>query len=436
MASAAGTPAKEAADEADAAALQRRRAVQVNTICAHMGLNVANLCVVLTARPVLLGGVSGLSTAAAAQMLALFSSGTGLVEFLMNPIAGKLSDAMGRRAFLLQAPAVSCLTKLLVLVRPSQLSIALERIFSGACTTIGGSTACSSSLADIIDDPAELGRAYASLGVATGLGVVLGPIIGAFAIGRFGNPRRAFAAGAALSALQLALVSGSLEETLAPSLRRPLGSSKEILTAINPLSVLSLFTNGRVVATLVSTAAIQCFCEGKSLSDTNTYYLLNEAKFSDARRSVYISSFGFVMTLAGVIGRKTIQNLGMRGHTTLQNIMSAIGFSITGSSVSPQGIFGALVFYAFAMERRAAVTGLAVKAAASAGMGKGEFAAAFANLRALAVGLAPLLFARAYASGLASQPKSPGRPYYAAALFALLAELLHRTLGSKELEFK
>lgn len=422
------------ADEDEEKQLQRQRHQrrQVSMICAHMGLNVAGLCVALIARVSVLQQ-RGLSGARAAELLALLSSGVGAVEFLLNPITGKLSDAYGRKAFLMQAPLVSAILKLFVFLRPSALTIGLERVLSGAATTIGGSTACSSALADVVEDPKELGRAYASLGTATGLGVIIGPLLGGFAIGRSGSPKRAFAAGSLLAAAQLLLVSSRIQETLPLAQRKSL-PSEDMLRAVNPMTVLKLFGNGQVVATLVSVSALQCFCEGKSVSDLNTYYLLNDAKFSDARRSFYITCLGVVMTLSGIIGRTTIQRCGMRGHTTLQNIASAIGFTMTGSSTSASVLFGALPVYAFGMERRAAMSSLAVKAAEAVGMGKGEFSAAFANLRAIAVGLAPLLYARAYSRTVAMRA-NPGRPYFLAAVIALLSELLHRTLQSSQLQF-
>jgi len=420
-------------DEQTKAAKRRN---QVNWIRFHMAANVCGLCIPLTARPSLLVQVSGLSSARSAQLLATFSALTGLVEFLLNPLAGKLSDAWGRKQFLVQAPAVSCIFRTLVCIKPCKLTIALERCVAGACITIGGSTSCSSALADLIHDPAELGQAYSGLGTAAGFGVIAGPMIGGFAAERTGSPLGAFYAGAALAGIQLVTTSIALKETLALDLRKKLASMKDLLQSINPLSFLRLYTHGSVLARLASIASIQCFCEGKSISDLNTYYLLNEAKFPERLRSIYISCFGIVMTLAGAIGKETIRLFGNRGHTTLQNIASILGFLLMGSTTRAPLIFGVLPIYMLAMERRATMSSLAVKAAEAAGMGKGEFSAAFANLRAIAVGIAPLMYAKVYASGLAAKKRSPGRPFLAAALCALVAELMHRTLHDKQLEFK
>lgn len=409
-------------------------AKQVQGICAQMGMNVCSTCIVLTARTALLMDVTDLKAADAAGFLSLCSASTAFFEFLLNPIAGKLSDGWGRKVFLLQAPVVSTIMRSLVCMYPSKVTIAAERVLTGATMTIGGSTTCASSLADTIDDTVELGRAYASMGTSAGLGVMIGPVIGALVVGSTKNARRAYAAAALLSALQIGVSSSFIRESLRPEQRKTVKAT-DLATAVNPLGVLSLFQYGPVVATLVSVASIQCFCEGKSISDLNTYYTMNDAKFSYSVRSLYTTVFGVVMTLSGIFGRQTIKTLGTRGHTTFQNIMSAIGFVATGSTTIDKVMFGSLFFYVFGMERRATMSSLAVKAAASAGMGKGEFSAAFANLRALAVSLAPLLYAKVYASGLAATPKSPGRPYFVAALIALIAEALHRTLRDKDLEF-
>ena len=55
---------------------------------------------------------------------------------------------------------MSILLKLAVYTRPSVTTVVLERVLCGACTTIGGSTASQTALADLIDDPSELSQAY------------------------------------------------------------------------------------------------------------------------------------------------------------------------------------------------------------------------------------------------------------------------------------
>ena len=65
---------------------------------------------------------------------------------------------------------------------------------------------------------------------------------------------------------------------------------------------------------------------------------------------------------------------------------------------------------------------MSVKAAAQCGMGKGEYSANFANFRAIVVALAPMVYAQTYAIGVKSGVA--GLPYYLAAMYAVVAELL------------
>lgn len=66
---------------------------------------------------------------------------------------------------------------------------------------------------------------------------------------------------------------------------------------------------------------------------------------------------------------------------------------------------------------------MATDLAVSEGMGKGEYAAAFANIRALTVITAPLVYAQAY-STFAAMGK-PGWVWYTAAAIVAVAEALH-----------
>merc|ERR1712151_652250 len=77
------------------------------------------------------------------------------------------------------------------------------------------------------------------------------------------------------------------------------------------------------------------------------------------------------------------------------------------------------------MERRTPTSAMATDLAVAAGMGKGEFAGAFANWRALCVAAAPLVYGAAVRR---FGKQLPGAAYITAALITLLTELLFRTI--------
>ena len=218
-----------------------------------MGLNVASLCSVLTARPSLVletaagaggaagGGMSSVSAKSVAGTLAAWTSTVGMVEFLFNPTCGRLSDQYGRKALLLLGPAISLLLKLNV-ARPggaTRFNLALERIVGGAATTLSGSTICSAALSDMFPDKADLAVSLARLGSAAGAGVLLGPLLGGQLIHATGDARSAYLLGAAIATAQLVLLSTTLEETLAEGKRKVFDWARPFS---NPLSFLRLYS--------------------------------------------------------------------------------------------------------------------------------------------------------------------------------------------------
>jgi hypothetical protein len=149
---------------------------------------------------------------------------------------------------------------------------------------------------------------------------------------------------------------------------------RAILDAVNPFAFVTLFSRTPALAALVTTATLQSCCEGKSISDLKSYYFLNDVPgFTFATRSLYQMLWGLVMALSGLCGKATISHLGMHGHTTLQNAMTILAFAVVSQARSVPGVFASLPFYLFAMDRRAAVSSWAVKAAEDAGMKRGEY---------------------------------------------------------------
>jgi len=419
-------------DEEQPKAQDKKTRMQVYVLFTHMLLNVTNLAMLAAGRLPLLQEHGGLSVPECGVAMALFSSLTSLLEFLLNPLAGMISDAAGRRLVILQAPAVSILSKVIVFLRPSYYTIAMERILSGCTTTIGGSTSCNAALADLILDTKQLAGAYATCGTFIGFGVIVGPMIGAISARMRNTSRDVYLAAAAVSTVQLLISSSFLRESLAPEKRKPI-RREELAHKLNPFNVLKLFQYSPHVAKLTSCASLQCFLEGKSVSDLNQYTIAH-MNFTPEERASFTSGFGIAMTLSGMIGSFTVMKLGLRGHTTFQNGMSALGNVFLANTTSKPMLFCCLFFYCFSMERRSATSALASTAAKEANMGMGEFNAAFANLRALAVGIAPLVYSRMFALGLSRKPPFPGLPWLTAAVVALLCELLHRSVSGADIQ--
>merc|ERR1719379_322482 len=109
-----------------------------------------------------------------------------------------------------------------------------------------------------------------SLGLATGVALVFGPMLGTWVSGTK-NPRRAYALGSLLSAVHLFISSARVSESLAASKRRPMPAGAELAKSLNPLGFVDLFQRGSVLSKLVTVAGLQFFTEGKCVADLNGY---------------------------------------------------------------------------------------------------------------------------------------------------------------------
>ena len=190
-------------------------------------LDVLALGIMIPVLPTIVLGFMDGDTAGAAKVFGLFATVWGLMQFLSSPLMGALSDRHGRRPVIL----VSCLglglDYIFMAVAPSLTLLFVGRIISGiTAATI------STAFAYITDVTAEDGRAkaFGVVGLAFGLGLVLGPAIGGLLGGL--DPRLPFWMSAAACLINAAFGWFVLPELLPPERRmafdwkraNPLGS--------------------------------------------------------------------------------------------------------------------------------------------------------------------------------------------------------------------
>jgi hypothetical protein len=170
--------------------------------------------------------------------------------------------------------------------------------------------------------------------------------------------------------------------------------------------------------------------EGKNISDLMTVYNMENVKMNVGQRANFVSFFGVCMVLGGRLAKPSIERLGNRGHTTLNNVLTAVAFTVMGAGQKQWNMWLGLLVLLPTMERRAATSAMATDHAVAAGMGKGEYQACFANFRAITVIAAPLFYGRLYSKF--NKVGKPGMPWFAGAGVVLLAEAFHQTLSAQD----
>src|SRR5512133_2690649 len=144
-----------------------------------------------------------------------------LMQFLMVPIWGRLSDRVGRRPVLLWSIAASALGMVFLGLAQSLFTVFLARLWSGAATA--NIAVAQADIADVTE-PKERSKGMGIIGMGFGLGFMIGPFIGG-ELGRFHvmghqGTLPAFVS-AALSVINLVFALRYLPESLPQQSRTP-----------------------------------------------------------------------------------------------------------------------------------------------------------------------------------------------------------------------
>ncbi|MBM3876544.1 MAG: MFS transporter [Verrucomicrobia bacterium] len=151
-------------------------------------------------------------------LIGLIMASYSMMQFLCTPLWGRLSDRIGRRPVMLISTAGATGSYALFafgsgMAGTVALAVLLgSRIFAGL---FGASITVAQAYIADITPPAERSRRMGLIGMAFGLGFILGPAIGAFAAKKFGIRGPGFVA-AALCAVNFFLACALLPESRKP----------------------------------------------------------------------------------------------------------------------------------------------------------------------------------------------------------------------------
>ena len=192
-------------------------------------LDVLAMGIVIPVLPSLIEEFSG-SNASAGWINGVFVALWALMQFLVSPVVGSLSDRYGRRPVLLLSAAGLALDYVLMALAPDLWWLALGRIVAGITTA--SFTTVFAYMADITE-PADRARGYGLIGAAFSAGFVAGPALGGF-LGEW-SARAPFWTAAAMSAVSFCYGLFVLPESLPRERRMAFAWSRA-----NPLGALRL----------------------------------------------------------------------------------------------------------------------------------------------------------------------------------------------------
>ena len=195
-------------------------------------LDVLALGLMIPVLPRIVLGFMDNDTARAAEVFGLFATVWGAMQFICSPLLGALSDRYGRRPVIL----ISCLglglDYIFMAVAPSLTLLFVGRVISGI--TAATITTSYAYIADVTEAE-KRAKAFGLVGMAFGLGFVLGPAVGGLLASV--DPRLPFWLSAVACVANAAFGCFVLPESLPPERRMAFAWARA-----NPLGSLRLLS--------------------------------------------------------------------------------------------------------------------------------------------------------------------------------------------------
>jgi MFS transporter, DHA1 family, tetracycline resistance protein len=264
-------------------------------------------------------------SARAAEIFGLFGTAWALMQFVMSPIQGALSDRFGRRPVILLSNLGEGLDYFVMAWAPTLGWLLVGRIISGA-TAASISTAFA-YIADVTP-PEKRAARFGMLGAAFGIGFVLGPAVGGL-LGEF-SPRLPFWFAGALGLANFAYGFFVLPESLPVERRAPFRWRRA-----NPLGALVLL---RSQPQLSGLAVIYFLGQLAHVVPPSTFVLYAGFRYGWTERAVGLTLAGVgicsMIVQAGLVGR-VVARLGERHTLIVGLVFGALGFAIYG--LAPTG---------------------------------------------------------------------------------------------------
>jgi MFS transporter, DHA1 family, tetracycline resistance protein len=275
--------------------------------------------------PRLIEQFEGVDVSRASYIYGALAAAYSVMQFLLAPLLGALSDRFGRRPVILLALVGMGINYLLLAFAPTLALFALARMIAGA---LGATfTAAGAYLADITP-PEKRAQAFGLIGAAFGVGFITGPAIGGL-LGEI-DLRLPFIVAAGLSLADFVFAYFALPESLAEGNRKeldwrranPIGALRAVGRYGSVLGLMAVF----VLATFANRAAEM------------TWVLFTSYRFGwgPTETGLSLAAVGvmFVVGQGGLV-RIVVPRLGERRAIVVGLGVSAVVCSLYG--VVPQG---------------------------------------------------------------------------------------------------
>jgi DHA1 family tetracycline resistance protein-like MFS transporter len=390
-----------------------RRRAALGFIFITIVLDMFALGLVIPVLPHLVEDFMGGDTAGAARVYGVFGTVWALMQFLSMPVMGALSDRFGRRRVILLSNLGLGLDYVLMALAPNLAWLFVGRIVSGI--TAASISTGMAYVADVTPAP-QRAAAFGRVGVAFGLGFVLGPALG----GLLGSvdPRLPFWVAAGLSLANAAYGLFVLPESLPSERRRPFEWRRA-----NPLGSLALLRTRRE---LVGLAGVMFLSNLAHAALPATFVLYAGLRYDwDARDvGLVLAAVGISSAVVqGLVIGPLVRRWGERRVLLAGLACGALGFCAYG--LAPTGALFLAAVPVVSLWGLASPAAQGIMSRQVASSQYGELQGATGAVMGMATMIGPTMFATtfAYFIGEGSRLHVPGAAFLLAG-FLLAAALL------------
>ncbi|MDI3322490.1 TCR/Tet family MFS transporter [Pinibacter soli] len=337
-----------------------------------------------------------------------------IMQFVCSPIIGNLSDRYGRRPVLLCSLLGFGIDYMFLAFAPTIWWLFVGRIIAGI--TGASFTTASAYIADV-STPENRAQNFGMIGVAFGLGFIIGPLLGGF-LGDI-SIKAPFLAAAALALLNFLYGFFILPESLPKENRRSFEWKRA-----NPLGSLMALKKYPAVSGLV-VSIILVYVAAHSVQSTWSFYGMEKFHWTNKMVGISLGVVGFCVALVqGGLIRVVIPRLGQE-----KSVYTGLALYSVGLFLFAFATHGWMMFVFTAVYCLGGIAGPALQAIISGNVPRneqGELQGALTSLMSATSVIGPLLMTNLFSTFTKKTAPVylPGAPFLAGAILITVSAIL------------
>jgi DHA1 family tetracycline resistance protein-like MFS transporter len=377
-------------------------------------IDVIGFAIIIPVLPKLIEKLIQGNVSSASRISGLLLVAFSAMQFLFSPLIGNLSDKFGRRPVLLFSLLGFGVDYLFLAFAPTIGWLFVGRIIAGI---FGASfTTASAYIADV-STPEKRAQNFGMIGVAFGLGFIIGPVIGGL-LGKI-DTHYPFYAAAVLAFLNAAYGFFILPESLSKENRRPLDWKRS-----NPLGTLLQLKKYPSVLGLAVCLFVVYFA-GQAVQSVWTFYTMQKFKWDEAMVGYSLGFVGLMIAIVqGGLIRVVIPRLGQQKSIWIGLSLYSVGMLLFGLANHGWMMFAFMVPYALGGIAGPALQGFMTNEVPA--NEQGELQGGLTSLMSLSAIFGPwfMTWIFYYFTSAKAPVYLPGAPYFVASVLMFVSVFL------------